>query len=245
MKKNTAISLLVSLILVSCVETPKAISTKTAMPTITLTSLPTEIPPTPSETLDPNAPEGWTKYKNGKYYLDKNENGKTITYIWNPSFEEWVISLTTIEGITILDWADNAMEGYEKDIGHIDVVVSSETPGVSNLSFNLVHTNKSLAQMNDQDLTARAGVTFFKRVYGKGTPTGTEMWQFDLVLQKGVAIDYFIGDSSNSESITLDPDFRTMVLVTDWGSLAGASEFSTPYGLVRAETLGVDNNGIL
>lgn len=87
------------------------------MPTITLTSLPTEIPPTPSETLDPNAPDGWTKYKNGKYYLDKNENGKTITYIWNPSFEEWVISLTTIEGITILDWADNAMEGYEKDIG--------------------------------------------------------------------------------------------------------------------------------
>lgn len=99
--------------------------------------------------------------------------------------------------------------------------------------------------MNDQDLTARTGVTFFKRVYGKGAPTGTEMWQFDLVLQKGVVIDYFIGDSSNSESITLDPDFRTMVLVTDWGSLAGASEFSTPYGLVRAETLGVDNNGIL
>ena len=107
--KNIAISLFVSLILVSCAETPKAISTKTAIPT--LTSLPTEMPPTPSKTPDPNAPEGWTKYENGKYYLDKNENGKKVTYIWNPSFEEWVISLTTIEGITILDWADNAMEG--------------------------------------------------------------------------------------------------------------------------------------
>lgn len=83
-----------ALILASCSSVATQPPNVTVTSEVTVTSAPTNTPSpteTPISTVDPNAPNEYTRYENGVYYLDKStEKGNTLIYSYDQEREVWV-----------------------------------------------------------------------------------------------------------------------------------------------------------
>lgn len=81
------------LLLVSCgapstpAPTATLIPSAAVLPTIASTVTPEA---SPTATKDPNAPQGFTRFENGNYLLDKKtDKGNTLTYTWDKERQAW------------------------------------------------------------------------------------------------------------------------------------------------------------
>lgn len=88
MKKLSPLVLLGIFLLSACASpatpapTATLIPSATAVPTLSSTATPEA---SPTATIDPNAPQGYTRFENGIYYLDEiTENGNEIISTWDP-----------------------------------------------------------------------------------------------------------------------------------------------------------------
>ncbi len=259
-----------SLVMSACivpVGSAQTTSPTASAPESTPTPQPTEAPtttPTPpaSETAtptpkaeDPNMPEGATgKDAKGNYIKTvTDENGKTTEYAWTSLkdakgevlFEGWTI-LKTPGGIPLIDWPPNDHPAYKKDdIGIVNLYVAATVPGNENLPSFFHTRKKDLAQFADSDLTARMRVALFNRTHNGKNPNATEMGDFDLQMQTGIPIDFYIDNPENVLIWNINPDHGTNVFLTDWDSLEGAPEFFLRGVLCRSKILGVDKDGNL
>lgn len=209
----------------------------------------------PTETPNPlvNAPPGTTRAENGKYYMDKVIEGNEVvvfeyTKILGQSgetlYEGWTMQKTVGEGIPLIDWT-NTLEGYERDIGFVNLFVSPEAMGSFDVpSFS--HTNKTVANANDSDLTSRVIVSIFNRTNAGRNPNNSESWQQDLKLQKGeVPISFTTTDTAIAETWNISPDNGASVFLVSWDSLEGSEEFFLHGVSCRSKVLGVDKDGNL
>lgn len=214
----------------------------------------------PTPPVDPNTPEGATGKDSQGYYKDVIDGNKTERYrdivLYNSSgeivYRGWLSLRTAPEGFPTLDYPnDTGMEGYERDLAHIRVLVSAQADGALRLA-SLVHNDKTMDQVNDLDLTSEVVVEIFKRMNGRN-PQESELWDFDKAIQNSELPINFTTADGQSHAWHVSPDHGSVVIVSDWDSMdpsdgSGVSEFDDPYDTtgktkVRARALGLDEEG--
>jgi hypothetical protein len=243
--------LLLSIFLASCAVTPAPNAAVAPQPTVTFTPTPTDIPATPTDTPDPNAPQGFTRHENGMYYLDKVEDGINVTYTYMVEknsngevlFEGWTKEKTKGQGIPLYDAPDSI--GIP-NFAFIRLVVTSGVSGGAHMP-EFSHKLPSEAQMNELALGQFVVPQLYKRIYGVTAQGGPALNAFIKSVARGeVPFTFFTTTKDELQTWSPSSTHGALVIVDDYNKMEGTPFWDFEHKMqFKAEILGVSSDGQL
>ena len=229
----------------SCVPNSGATSTPEPTKLPTNTSTPTTAPTettTPTPTKDPNAPDDFTRFENGVYYLDTNENGILFTYTFDLEQKLWLREISPDKGYPIIDWPER------KEMIPMKVYVSSDVPGGYDL-IKLSHTD--VTDYKDQSpISGIFAQMINERFHQNERVSQDELTKFfddffaekislPLITSKGETIQFALRHDKGIKVVIVNPDLLEPLIGN------GASKSYDYYLLVYSDLPGIDKEGNL
>jgi hypothetical protein len=209
--------------------------------------VPTNAPtttPTLTETPDPNKPVGTLNADGSITVVENNQPhkfSKTSYTINNETITFWGRLLTPSGGVPLFDWP-----GYPQFMIVNNLLSFNVQGGETMQAF--AHTNKTNADINNEDMTARMSVMVYVNKFGNN-PSSSEMGAFNRQLLglsgRPVSIDFYTNSPDNMQHWFFS-SHGAVGIISNWDSLNGAPEYKEPYGaMIRLKVLGIDENGEL